>query len=88
MKYPCPECGDGSKIIDSRQRPHFRRRRRECHGCEYRWTTYEVNVDPSSLLYRGAGRGEAKALTVITQDERKLLAAARDARRMLIGGSI
>ena len=41
----CPKCGDqDDKVIDSRasREGAVIRRRRECLGCEHRFTTYEV----------------------------------------------
>ena len=39
----CPECGcEESKVIDSRPTDNKVRRRRECEGCGYRFTTYEI----------------------------------------------
>jgi transcriptional regulator NrdR family protein len=46
--FPCPKCGGECRTIDSRpvkgeERPKWRRRR-ECYGCEHRFTTYEIPV--------------------------------------------
>lgn len=39
----CPYCGyEESKVVDSRPTEEKIRRRRECLGCEKRFTTYEV----------------------------------------------
>src|SRR5574337_722825 len=48
----CPKCGcQDDKVIDSRASREGAtiRRRRECLGCAYRFTTYE-EVEPGGLL--------------------------------------
>lgn len=38
----CERCANESKVIDSRETlDRGVRRRRECLGCRFRWTTYE-----------------------------------------------
>ena len=49
----CPECRrQYTRVIDSR--PSYERgsirRRRECLGCLFRWSTYEVDADRLDLL--------------------------------------
>ena len=49
----CPECRrQYTRVVDSR--PSYERgtirRRRECYGCGYRWSTYEVDADRLRLL--------------------------------------
>lgn len=45
----CPACKKSdSRVLDSRDEAHFVRRRRECLGCHYRFTTYE-RVEPVNL---------------------------------------
>ncbi len=42
----CPECGcEESRVIDSRPTENKVRRRRECIGCGFRFTTYEIIED-------------------------------------------
>ncbi len=56
----CPKCGcDDSRVVDSRPSEDYEaiRRRRECTGCGYRFTTYE--------------RREELPLTVIKKDGSK-----------------
>lgn len=39
----CPRCGYGyGRVIDARKNGIAKRRRRECSGCGYRFTTYEL----------------------------------------------
>jgi transcriptional regulator NrdR family protein len=39
----CPKCGYGwSKIVDSRETPNGKRRRRECAGCGMRYNAIEI----------------------------------------------
>ncbi len=46
----CPSCGHyDSKVIDSREVNEGIRRRRQCLGCSYRFTTYE-RLEPVSLF--------------------------------------
>lgn len=55
----CPFCGhDDSKVIDSRESPDGVRRRRECTGCELRFTTYERVHTTPLLLAKSDGRRE------------------------------
>jgi transcriptional repressor NrdR len=59
----CPECLEtATRVAESR--PNYSRgtvaRRRECLGCGFRWTTYEMDRDRVELLedfLRGAGGG-------------------------------
>lgn len=45
----CPHChqGNRSRVVDSRDNPvdRSRRRRHECYHCERRFTTYEIPSD-------------------------------------------
>lgn len=43
----CPVCGAKTKILDSRKRIDYVRRRRECVECGYRFTTEETEVRTS-----------------------------------------
>jgi transcriptional repressor NrdR len=57
----CPFCGSlEDKVIDSRQsRDGFEiRRRRECQGCERRYTTYERIEDALPVVVKADGRRE------------------------------
>jgi transcriptional regulator NrdR family protein len=48
----CPECGsDRSEVNESRHNPgdNTIRRRRICHGCLARYTTYEMLTHPSVI---------------------------------------
>jgi len=41
---PCPKCKhQGSSVSDSRPNNESVRRRRTCHACGYRYTTYEFS---------------------------------------------
>lgn len=47
-KLKCPQCGSGkTEVLDTRDsNRNSIRRRRECHGCGYRFTTYErIDID-------------------------------------------
>jgi hypothetical protein len=49
-KLPCQVCGSaGSKVLDSRPRGTFIRRRRECLSCRHKWSTYEVSSEYLSM---------------------------------------
>ncbi len=40
----CLKCGASeSHVLDSRPSPNTIRRRRQCHQCHHRWTTYEIS---------------------------------------------
>ena len=55
----CPYCGDQeSKVVDSRHsEDNAIRRRRECMGCQRRFTTYEIVEDlPITVVKRGGSR--------------------------------
>ena len=57
----CPKCGcQDDKVIDSRSSREGAtiRRRRECIGCEYRYTTYEIIERPRLLVVKRDGRSE------------------------------
>jgi transcriptional repressor NrdR len=57
----CPKCGSlEDKVIDSRVSKDGAsiRRRRECNGCEYRFTTYEEIERADIRVIKRDGRGE------------------------------
>ena len=65
----CPKCGcDESKVVDSRpsENNDAIRRRRECCGCGYRFTTYERREEVPLLVAKKDGRKE-------TFDRQKLM---------------
>ena len=56
----CPFCGNNeSRVIDSREAPDGVRRRRECHRCELRFTTYERVHSLPLMIAKRDGRREA-----------------------------
>ena len=57
----CPACGElNSHVVDSRTAQHGRaiRRRRECLGCEKRFTTYEIIEEEKLMIIKSDGRRE------------------------------
>lgn len=40
--FPCPSCGGGSSVKDSRPSGGGIRRRRVCLSCSHRWSTWET----------------------------------------------
>ena len=57
----CPKCGcQDDKVIDSRSSREGAaiRRRRECTGCEHRYTTYEIIERPRLMVVKRDGRSE------------------------------
>lgn len=43
----CPECGSGDDgVVKVRDAGHYIYRRRECHDCGARWSTYERRRKP------------------------------------------
>ena len=57
----CPKCGcQDDKVIDSRASREGAtiRRRRECLGCEHRYTTYEEIEKPRLMVLKRDGRTE------------------------------
>jgi transcriptional repressor NrdR len=55
----CPYCGhEDSKVIDSRDVNEAVRRRRECLGCDARFTTYERLQSVALLVIKKDGRRE------------------------------
>lgn len=65
----CPKCGcEESKVVDSRpsENNDAIRRRRECTGCGYRFTTYERREEMPLLVVKKDGRKE-------TFDRQKLM---------------
>jgi transcriptional repressor NrdR len=57
----CPHCGNyDDKVIESRTLAHGEatRRRRECNGCGYRFTSYERIVDKPFMVIKRDGRRE------------------------------
>lgn len=51
----CPKCGeDDSTCYDTRKTlnpPYTRRRRQRCNCCTHRWTTFELEATPESLVW-------------------------------------
>ena len=47
----CPECGEDTKVIDSRERADGLtvRRRRQCKGCGHRFSTTELTAEDSKI---------------------------------------
>jgi len=57
----CPACGElNSHVVDSRTAQQGRaiRRRRECLGCEKRFTTYETIEEEELMIVKSDGRRE------------------------------
>jgi transcriptional repressor NrdR len=57
----CPHCGSfDDKVIDSRTLANGEaiRRRRECNGCGYRFTSYERTEDKEFMVVKRDGRRE------------------------------
>lgn len=55
----CPYCGNtDSKVIDSRDAGDGIRRRRECQGCQRRFTTYEYVQMRTVMIVKRDGRRE------------------------------
>jgi transcriptional repressor NrdR len=55
----CPFCGSGdSRVIDTRDAEGGIRRRRECQGCERRFTTYERVAPLRLMVAKRDGRRE------------------------------
>ena len=55
----CPYCGNtDSKVIDSRDAADGIRRRRECQGCQQRFTTYEYVQMRTMMVVKRDGRRE------------------------------
>ena len=54
----CPKCGyDKQKVIDTRDTGDSIRRRRRCHQCSHRFTTYE-HISPNLWVVKNDGRRE------------------------------
>src|SRR5262249_11382719 len=52
----CPRCHTSTRVLESRRSPDGAavRRRRECAGCRYRFTTFERReLDPAYVIKRG-----------------------------------
>ncbi len=55
----CPKCGgDDTRVIDSRMQDKTNaiKRRRECRGCGYRFTTFERCEDPIEVIKSDGSR--------------------------------
>jgi len=69
----CPYCqGGDTRVIDTREANEGVRRRRECRGCEKRFTTYEHVAASNPMVVKRDGRREEF-------DRAKLLAGVRKA---------
>lgn len=55
----CPYCGSGkTRVLDTARDPNGIRRRRECKGCQQRFSTYERAVLDTPLLVKQDGSRE------------------------------
>jgi transcriptional repressor NrdR len=66
----CPKCGcQDDKVIDSRSSREGEaiRRRRECIGCEHRYTTYEIIERPRLMVVKRDGRSEEFSREKLTE---------------------
>ncbi len=48
----CDNCGEETRVIDSRHGEHFIRRRRECMACKVRFSTVEITEKEYNRLTR------------------------------------
>lgn len=48
----CRLCHGDSQVIDSKPHPGYRYRRHECLECGYRWSTYQIKIDPRRLSFK------------------------------------
>ena len=56
----CPYCGSKrTRVIDTTRKEHSIRRRRECKGCEKRFSTMERAIMTAPLVVKRDGRREA-----------------------------
>ena len=56
----CPYCGSKrTRVIDTTRKEHSIRRRRECKGCEKRFSTVERAIMTAPLVVKRDGRREA-----------------------------
>lgn len=56
----CPKCsGERSSVVDSRNDGHTIRRRRECQGCQFRFSTFERIEYTLPMIVKKDGRREA-----------------------------
>lgn len=71
----CPFCGHyDSRVIDTRSSGERIRRRRECLGCEKRFTTYERVVLSNPMVVKRDGRREEFDTEKLTRGIRKACA--------------
>jgi transcriptional repressor NrdR len=72
----CPHCGNfDDKVIESRTLANGDaiRRRRECNGCGYRFTSYERVEDKQFMVIKRSGRQEPFAREKIERGVRRSL---------------
>ena len=50
----CPKCASSSRTLETRENKNYKRRRRECRACGFRFSTKEASADqfesPKQLL--------------------------------------
>ena len=55
----CPQCSyHKNAVLESRESHGNKRRRRECHACEHRWTTVEIESDEYFRLSKLANKAQ------------------------------
>lgn len=71
--FACPACGDlTAKVVDVRNHPTHRRRRRQCAGCGHRYSTVEIVVKSPKF-----GRTHVAPATLTAIEKARLLRAAQ-----------
>jgi len=50
MTRKCPQCGNRSGVVDTRETESTVRRIRQCIKCETRWTTWEASLNPENAV--------------------------------------
>lgn len=49
----CPECGNSSRVLDSKKYEKAVYRKRECKTCRFRYWTEELEIDIDSDALKG-----------------------------------
>lgn len=47
----CRRCGKKGRVIDSRPRRGYRKRRHECAACDVRWNSYQSAINPRKVRF-------------------------------------
>jgi transcriptional regulator NrdR family protein len=83
FELTCPSCGktDISVYDGHPSTPTIYRRRRRCLSCQYRWVTYEINIDELAFIIDGVFARSTLVAKMIKVLENEMTGAPPEVRK-------